>query len=159
MVAIACDGVHNKNMANVTVVPDKTTLKNYLAKGLTQAQIVDAWASDSGNRVSRSAIAMAIARYNLNSNNPRTRHDDLLPWRVELEHRGLSDARNLRALGRRREGRPLPPVDEQRLDSWLEKLNEANAVVRYEPDTEEGFFWVPRLPEHGDDIIDRTNVA
>lgn len=159
MVAIVCDCVHNVVMANVTVVPDKTTLKNYLAKGLTQAQVVDAWEKDSGNRVSRSAIAMAIERYGLKSNNPRVRHEDLLPWHVEMQHRHLSDARNLRSLGRKKQGRQLSENDAQRLEAWLQRLTEANAVVRYDADTEEGFFWVPRLPEHGDDVIDRTNVA
>src|SRR6478752_7450426 len=47
------------------VVPDKAQLKKYLAAGLTQKQIVEQYEKDTGIKVSRSAIGMAISRYGL----------------------------------------------------------------------------------------------
>lgn len=145
-------------MAAPQKVPNKTELRRYLSKGMTQQQIVDAWEKDSGVRVSRSAIAMAIERNSLSSAHQRPEYTDLLPWRVAAEHRWHYDARMLRLEGRRRAGRKLTEREGTFLDRWKNELLEASAVIHYERDTEDGFFWVPRLPEHGDDLIDRSNA-
>ena len=55
-----------------------------------------------------------------------------------------TDAQILRMWARRRHGKSLTPRDMQRVESWLAKLEEQNAVIVYVPDTEEGFFWVSR---------------
>lgn len=83
-----------------------------------------------------------------------TRNDDLIPWFVKEEHRWAYPLAMLRVEGRRRAGRELRDVDEHRLESFLAKLAEENAVVHYDPDTEEGFFLVPRGAQD-DDIIRR----
>lgn len=137
-----------------TKTPNKTQLRAYLRRGLTQQGIVEAWEKDSGIRVSRSAIAMAIERNGLKSARPRPRYADLLPWHVRQEHGMRYDAQMLRLEGRRREGLPLSKRAKVNLSSWLNELNEKGAVVTYDPHTVEGFFWIPREPQH-DDIIDR----
>lgn len=133
------------------VVPDATTLRRYLDEGMTQAQIADAWEESSNIRVSRSAIAMAIERYGLQSVNPRRRYADLLPWKVRPEHKDHIDARMLRAEGRRRAGETLPRRTAVALHNWTERLLAAGAVVHYEPNSAEGFHWV--VPEEGDDDL------
>lgn len=133
------------------VVPDATILRRYLDEGLTQAEIVEAWEKDSNVRVSRSSIGMAIDRYGLRSAHPRNRYEDLLPWKVLVEHRDHMDARMLRLEGRRRAGERLSHRDKVSLHNWLERLEAAGAVVHYDPDTPEGFHWV--VPEEGDDDI------
>ncbi|HKN44284.1 MAG TPA: hypothetical protein VJW23_10190 [Propionibacteriaceae bacterium] len=137
-----------------TRVPDKTQLKNYLAKGLTQQQIVDAWEVDSNIRVSRSAIGMAIRRYDLASSRPRPNYMEMIPWRIRWDHRMAWDVRMLRLEARRRRGEALTDKEKRDLTQWRSRLDEANAVVIYERDTEEGFLWVGRTPED-DDIIRR----
>lgn len=139
-------------------VPDKTTMRRYLARGMTQQQIADAWLEETGERVARSAIAMAIERYDLRSANPRPTYDELLPWTVAVEHRNHMDARMLRLEGRRRAGKPLNEQEARYLERWKEELAEANAVVYYDRDTSEGFFWVPRMKHHGDSLIDTSNL-
>lgn len=139
-------------------VPDKTTMRRYLAKGMTQQQIADAWLDETGERVARSAIAMAIERYGLRSANPRPTYEELLPWTVAVEHRNHMDARMLRLEGRLRAGKSLNEQELRYLERWKEELAEANAVVYYDRDTDTGFWWVPRRPEHGDDLIDRSNA-
>jgi hypothetical protein len=137
------------------VAPGKTELRRFLSRGLTQQQIVAEWERDSGHRVSRSTIAMAIARYGLNSAHPRPRYEDTLPWIVKEEHTYHRDARMLRLEGRRRSGRKLTTKERRLLQAWRDQLDEAGAVVHYDPDTEQGFWWVYRDPTDGDDIVRR----
>lgn len=70
--------------------------------------------------------------------------DELVPWVVREEHRAHYYAALLRMEARRRAGKPLARSNENRLDLFLADLAESNAVVHYDPDTEEGFFLVPR---------------
>lgn len=61
----------------------------------------------------------------------------------------------LRREARRRQGMEASETDEFRLGRWLAGLEEDQAfVVHYDPDTEAGFFYVPREPTD-DDIIRR----
>ncbi|MFI5763907.1 hypothetical protein ACIA8F_23580 [Streptomyces sp. NPDC051563] len=80
-----------------------------------------------------------------------TRNDDLIPWQVEEGHRWHYDLVMLRFEARRRAlekgDQNLPPLSENdasRLDAWKQNLIQANAVIYYDPTTEDGFFWVPR---------------
>lgn len=140
-------------MANRTLVPDQTRLERYVRKGLTQAQIVDAWEQESGVRVSRSAVAMAMRRFDIESPRAKVRHEDLVPWRLKPEHRMAPEARLLRLEGQRRRGETIRPADLTWLDNWLTELHESNAVITYAPDTREGFLRVQRCPEDGDSLV------
>lgn len=147
--------VCNDNMTQ-TRVPDKTRMRHYLASGLTQQQIVEAWEAESGHRVSRSAVAMAIERYGLKSSRPRPTYDELIPWRVATEHQGHIDARMLRLEGRRRAGLKLTEDQQRWLDQWKQDLLHADAVVAYDRNHPEGFFWVQRDGEPEDELILRN---
>jgi hypothetical protein len=84
------------------------------------------------------------------------RDDDLIPWFVKEEHRWAYPLAMLRAEARRRAGKELTETDTSRLANWLEMLNDEKAVVHYDPDTDEGFFYIPREPKD-DDIIRRPD--
>ncbi|WP_405436563.1 hypothetical protein OG373_06340 [Streptomyces avidinii] len=85
------------------------------------------------------------------------RNDDLIPWFVKEEHRWAYPLAMLRAEGRRRAGKELTETDESRLASWLGMLKKKGSVVHYDPDTEEGFSYVPR--QAGDnDMIRRPDT-
>ncbi len=86
-----------------------------------------------------------------------TRADELLPWKVNPEHRHLYPALMLRLEGRLRDGRPIDPVKMRRLESWKQSLAEDNLVVHYDPETEEGFFYIPR-EEQDTDLIRKPKV-
>lgn len=135
--------------------PDKTTLRRWLREGLTQQQIADRWADETGENCSRAAVGMAIARYGLKSANSIERYDDLIPWRVKSVHSMNRHVRHLRWLSRRRRGLGLSDEESRRLDAWLQKLETSNAVVHYDPDTPQGFWLVHREPSDGDDPIRR----
>lgn len=83
-----------------------------------------------------------------------TRDDELIPWHVKTEHRWAYPVAMLRVEARQRDQKPVSEDELHRLVSWRAMLDKENAVVYYDPDTEDGFFYVPR--EEGDtDIIRR----
>jgi hypothetical protein len=81
------------------------------------------------------------------------RNVNLVPWAVKREHRYRHALAMLRAEGRRRSGEVLPDLAAERLARWTAFLAETNAVVHYDPDTEDGFFYVPRRPEVDTDLV------
>jgi hypothetical protein len=125
---------------------------------MTQQQMVEAWERESGIRVSRSAIAMAMRRQDVEAAHPRPRYEDTLPWHVLDEHKYHTQARLLRLEGRRRQGRKLNAKELQWLTTWRRELEAHNAVVMYDPKTEEGFHWVTRTASD-DDVIRRPDQS
>ncbi|XVV02751.1 hypothetical protein ACQPW3_36190 [Actinosynnema sp. CA-248983] len=90
---------------------------------------------------------------------PRIARDpDLIPWQVKEEHGWATPLTLLRLEARRRAKKPLRPIDETRLNNWLADLKAQDAVVHYDPDTADGFHYVPR-EDTDDDIIRRPPVA
>ncbi|AGM12205.1 immunity repressor [Streptomyces phage Danzina] len=79
------------------------------------------------------------------------RDDDLIPWLIKEEHRWLYPLAMLRVEARLRAGAKVSELELSRVTNWKQMLEEENAVVHYDPDTEDGFFYVPRQP--GDDDI------
>lgn len=138
----------------VLSTPDKTWLRHHALAGMTQRQMVEAWEKESGIRVSRSAIAMAMRRQEVEAAHPRPRYEEMLPWHVLDEHKYNAQARLLRLEGRRRKGGSLNAKELQWLTTWRRELEAHNAVVIYDPDTEDGFHWVQRLASD-DDIVRR----
>jgi hypothetical protein len=82
-----------------------------------------------------------------------TRDCDLIPWAIEEQHRWQYPVIMLRAEARRREGKELREVDRIRLDAWLRRLEDENVVVHYEPETDEGFWYVARREGIDTDIV------
>lgn len=82
------------------------------------------------------------------------RDDSLIPWEMREEHRNRREVQMLRAEGRRRAGMPLREKDQRDLPGWLDMLKREKRVVHYDPDTEQGFFLIPR-EKQDDDIIRR----
>lgn len=81
------------------------------------------------------------------------RNDDLIPWEVKVEHRWAYPLAMLRTEARQRAGSKLTPSDEKRLATWKANMEERDVVVHYDPETEEGFFYVPRRPGVDTDMI------
>lgn len=81
------------------------------------------------------------------------RNDDLIPWAVKKEHRWAYPLMMLRTEARRRAGLEVAESMQGRLDRWLAQMEADGTVVHYDPDTEEGFFYVPRRPKSDPDLI------
>jgi hypothetical protein len=85
-----------------------------------------------GNFRRRRGLARRIAR-----------DDDMIPWAVKEEHRWAYPLALLRVEARRRAGFDVREADLDRLEPWLNDLTQRGLVVHYDPDTVEGFFYVP----------------
>lgn len=81
------------------------------------------------------------------------RNDDLIPWAVEKRHRWAYPLMMLRTEGRRRSGLEVAESMTGRLDRWLETMKKDDTVVHYDPDTDDGFFYVPRREGVDKDLI------
>ena len=89
-----------------------------------------------------------------------TRDDELIPWGVNRKHRWHRYLGMLRLEARfRRFGIDgIGEGDVRELASFRERLKESDAVIDYNPETERGFFAVPREP--GDrDIVRQPTQA
>lgn len=131
-------------------MPDVETMQKYLSEGLTQKQIAERWEAESGQKIGRSAIAMAMRRYGLESNRPTPRYENVIPWTLAPEHRMSLDARILRLEARRREGKSLTDSEKRQLQGWRDRLTATSTVVTYTQ--AEGFMWVPRRADDFDII-------
>lgn len=79
--------------------------------------------------------------------------DQLIPWVVELQHRYDYPILMLRKEARRRAGFPLPEGSDREVDAWLAGMKRDGTVLHYDPDTEQGWFYVPRREGVDKDII------
>jgi hypothetical protein len=107
--------------------------------GLTHQQIADRINEETGQRVSRSTVSVALSRAGLAKDAMRYKSE--LPWKVKAEHLTQYPARMLRLLGRRNKGIELTDEEAERLEAWLEGLNEKGLVTAYAPDVD-GFIYV-----------------
>ncbi|HLL67543.1 MAG TPA: hypothetical protein VK453_17795 [Micromonosporaceae bacterium] len=75
---------------------------------------------------------------------PTTNDHGLVPWNVRERHRWAYPVIMLRAEARRRGGVDLSADDLAKLEAWLKRMKEDDTVLHYDPDTEEGWCYVPR---------------
>lgn len=129
-------------MPRPRLVPADSTLEKwYIEEGLTQQQIVERiWEQDQV-RVSRSTVAAALTRAGLTD---RVRYDDMIPWRVKLEHCSHHLLNILRAAAREARGVDVSPALQRQLDSFRKRQEAEDCVIAYVPDTEQGWFLVKR---------------
>lgn len=81
------------------------------------------------------------------------RNDDLIPWEVKSEHRWRYPIAMLRHEARHRAGMDQAAGIPEKLAVWKANLEKDDLVVHYDPDTEDGFFYVPRRPGIDTDLI------
>jgi hypothetical protein len=127
-------------MAPVKYTPDKPTCERWLAEGLTHQQMADRVFEQTGHRVTRAAVTVALSGYGLTS--PRPRYKDVIPWRVKMDHSKAYPLRMLRYLGRRQMDLPLTEKEAGLLDAWLKSLADDNLIVAYDPEDDQGFHYV-----------------
>jgi hypothetical protein len=124
--------------------------------GMTQQEIADETYRRTGQRVTRAAVSAAMARAGMPPR--RGRYNELIPWTVKVEHGNHYACRMLRAESRLRAGLPLPDAELRRLRNWRQLLSDNGAVVHYDPDTRQGFFYVDARKGIDMDLIRRPDV-
>ena len=114
-------------------------------EGLTQGEIADRYG------VGPAAVSAALAREGKTKD--RRVYPELIPWRVRQIHNNSYDLRMLRWEGQMRNGMNLPSYRLQKLANWKNNLRQADAVIHYDPDTEQGFFRVEKRPRIDIDLV------
>ena len=136
-------------MAAPRLLPPNDELARLVKAGYTHVEIADYIRETTGVRVSRSTVSCALSRAGLATAGNRFREE--LPWRVKAAHLTQYPARMLRLLGRQRAGIDLTDAEAERLEAWIESLQEKGLVVAYAPEYE-GFIYV-----FADEIGDGAN--
>ena len=122
---------------------DYSVAEQMLRAGATQQEVADHFG------VTQPAINRAIWRGRIKDiTYDRAKKDESgIPWHpIKAEHRSRYLVRMLRAAARRSRGEKSAPVIEAQLDAFLAQTREHDFVIHYEPETQEGFFRVPRRP-------------
>lgn len=131
-------------------IVDETEVVRWFDEGKTYAWMVDEYKRKYNIETVPSLWGNFRRRRGLQRRT--VRNDDLIPWFVKEEHRWSYPVQMLRVEARRREGFPLSEIEQTRLEAWLRGLERDNLVVHYDPDTKEGFFYIPREPSDRDII-------
>lgn len=69
---------------------------------------------------------------------------EVIPWKLAGDHAYKYEAIRLRQYARRKAGKLIAEKVPGELDAWLRGMDDAGTVVHYDPDTMEGFTYVPR---------------
>ena len=133
-------------MAAPRFVPSDSTLAKWRDEGLTAQQIVARIKEREGVEVAVGTVYAALSRAGLSD---RIRYQDYIPWRVRSDHANAFPLIMLRLAARRSAGQVLPAEREAKLDRWIARLEQEDAVVAYVKDSPDGFYYVPR--RHGID--------
>lgn len=143
-------------MAPPRYLPSDSTLAKWVEEGLTARQIAERVERETGYRVARSTVAAALSRAGLTN---QVRWSDFIPWSpVRADHANRYPAVMLRYAARRQNGLEISPDANKRLDAWIAKLKENNAVVTYSYESDEGFYYVPARPGIDTGLIRDPNV-
>jgi hypothetical protein len=122
---------------------DDSEVEQLLRAGSTQLEVVEILKTQ-GVSVSQSAISQAISTGRIKVDTGRTSGG--IPWHLKPEHRHRHAARMLRTQARLDKGLPIGASLAGQVRAWREALEADDSVVHYDPDTEEGFWRVPRRP-------------
>lgn len=132
-------------------IQDEQELIRWFEDGWTYDQMVEEYRRKYGIETVPSMFGNFRRRRGLQRR--IVRDDNLIPWHIQEEHRWAYPVAMLRAEARRRAGRKLTASDAERLAAWKERLAAQDAVLHYDPDTEEGWFYVARRPGVDNDLI------
>lgn len=139
-------------MAAPRILPSDSELAKMRARGMSLNDICDEVERQTGTRPARSSVSAALSKAGLT--NP-VRYDDWVPWTIQARHRTAYPLYLLRTGARLDRGVPVREGDEARYQRWRAELDEKNAVVDYDPETEAGFIYRRRKPEDKGGIIRR----
>ena len=125
-------------------IQDEAEVVRWFTEGRTYRWMVEEHDRKYHIRLSPSAFSNFRVRKGLQRR--IAREPELIPWEISLPHRWAYPLAMLRVEARRRSGFEVRAADVERLESWKRGMNEDGVVVHYDPDTEQGWWYVPRRP-------------
>lgn len=136
---------------SATKIQDEQEVIRWFEEGRTYAEMVDLYR----DKYNIETVPSLWGNFRRRKGLPRriARNDELIPWEVRREHRWDYPIMMLRYEARRREGFELTDESRELVDGWLRGMERDGTVLHYEPDTEQGWFYVERRPGIDKDII------
>ena len=131
-------------------IQDEGEARRWIEEGRTYRWMAEEHLRKYDVKVSPEAFSALRRRLGLERRNQRD--DSLIPWDVKIDHRWDFILSMLRAEGRVRAGQELTGRMVQKHASFMARLRDENLVVYYDPETEQGFFLIPR-EEQDEDIV------
>lgn len=126
-------------------MPSDSILERWVEEGLNHEQIQERIRREMGEEVALSSVSGHLSRIGLTN---RVRYDDFIPWgRISVDHNHAFQLTMLRIGARLEAGKEVRPVDLKRYQNWVAQLKEAGAVVHYEYDSPDGFYYVDARPK------------
>lgn len=135
-------------------IVDETEVMRWFREGKTYSEMVAIYRDKYHIEVGQSMFGNFRARHGLDRR--KVRDEELIPWEVKREHRYAHTVNMLRIEARRRAGKPVTDREAKLVDGFLGGLEADDAVIHYDPDTEQGWFRVPRRPGVDTDLIRET---
>jgi hypothetical protein len=138
-------------MAAPRKVPSDSTLKRWVALGYSHEKMAALASKYSRQRVARSTISAALSRAGLTN---RVRYRESIPWpRIRQSHNTHYALTQLRTEARIHAGKEVSDDLFKRFKSWRDRLFEEGAVVVYDYESEDGFYYVRRKPSDGTSLV------
>ena len=111
-------------------------------QGMSYSDMAKQWMKENDDVITPAAFSNLRVRLGLR---PRLAQRDpkLIPWVVRSEHYAALPMRMFHTKTRQAHRLPVNPEMLQRLAEWEALLKAQNLVVHYEPNTDQGFFYVP----------------
>ena len=120
---------------------DDSEVEQLLRSGWSQMRVVRMYRA-KGIDVTQSAISQAISTGRVKVDMGRSTGG--IPWTLKPEHRHRHAARMLRSQARLDNGHPIGATLVTQVEQWRRGLEAEDSVIHYDPDTDEGFWRVPR---------------
>ena len=132
-------------------IQDEQELLRWFAEGKTYREMKELYLSKYNLDVGTSMFSNFRRRRGLDAR--IVRDETLIPWQVLPQHRYAYPVMNLRHEARLRAGEEITPRMQAQLDGWKRNLEADNVVVHYDPETEQGWWYVPRRDGIDTDLI------
>ncbi|WP_372736169.1 hypothetical protein [Nocardioides sp.] len=141
-------------MGTHTIV-DEGEARRWFAEGRTHAWMQAEYLRKYGLQTTLSAWSDYGCRNGLERRDDPTGdpNDVLVPWEIDKRHRWAYALMMLRTEARRRSGIAPTETMAERLERWLRQMSDDNTVVAYNPNSEDGFTYVPRRSGIDTDLI------
>ena len=122
-------------------MPSDSTLQKWLDEGLNHEEIQARILEREGEEVALSSISSHLSRVGLTH---RVRYNEFIPWgKISVDHNHCYQLVQLRIGARISKGLPVRDSDRRRFEAWEDQLRAQGAVVHYEYNSPEGFYYVP----------------
>lgn len=129
-------------MAPPRFLPSDSTLAQWVEEGLTHKQMAERVKETTGVEVAVGTVSAALSRAGLTD---QLRYDEWIPWSpIRIDHANAYPLLMLRYYARRESGIKLTDMQETKLNNWIARMEEENAVVTYVHDSSDGWYYTPR---------------